>query len=232
MAKQIGWQLDKMPEKISALATFHGALLNNLSSNPQTYNRIRNAGANIVSKYFNAYVDAIARIDTYRYHHIYEFGMVGNANARLFKSTVRDGRISYSFIDASKPNNNGFPFSKKAFIMEAGEPIVITPKSGEFLVYDFNGDTIVSRKSIVNEPGGAYVGGAFKGIFDEFFKSGMPNKALREFGFYNTIVKGIETETKKVSPKINSGALNSSAEMAAQAAYGIAGKVEEIDNRL
>jgi hypothetical protein len=232
MAKQVGWQLDKMPEKISALATFHGALLNNLSSNPQAYNRIRNAGANIVSKYFNAYVDAVARIDRYRYHHIYEFGMVGDSNARLFKSTVKNGNISYSFIDASKPNNDGFPFSKKAFIMEAGDPIVITPKSGEFLVYDFNGDTIVSRRSVVDEPGGPYVAGAFRSIFEEFFKSGMPNKALREFGFYNTIEKGIEAETKKVSPRINAGAFNSSAQMAAQAAYGIAGKVEEIDNRL
>lgn len=232
MAKKIGWQLDLMPEKMIALATFHGELLNKLNRDPVVYGRISNAGASIVSKYFNSYVDAIARIDPYRYHHIYEFGMTGNSEGRLFKSKIRNGQITYSLIDATKPNNDGYTFSKKAFIMEAGEPIVITPKSSNFLVYDFNGELIVSQKSVVNQPGGPYVAGAFSKIFNDFFKSNMPNKALREFGFYDTIAREIGLETKKVSPKINSGAVKNSAQLAAQAAYGIAGRVEQIDNRL
>lgn len=232
MAKQVGWQIDKMPEKMTAMATFHGELLNKISRDPKVFSRINNAAAGIVSKYFNAYVDAAARIDKYRYHHIYEFGMVGNKTGRLFKSSIRNGTISYSLIDASLPNQNGYPFSKKAFIMEAGEPIVIRPKSASFLVYDLNGDIIVSRQSVVTQPGGPYVAGAFQAIADEFFNSSLPNKALREFGFYDTIIKEMKTQTKTVAKKIDAGAINQSAQMAAQAAYGIAGKVEEIDNRL
>jgi hypothetical protein len=232
MAKQVGWQLDKMPEKVTALATFHGQLLNKMNNDPNVNSRISNAAAGIVSKYFEFYVDAIARIDKYRYHHIYEFGMTGNKDGRLFKSTVRNGKITYSLIDATVPNKNGEPFSKKAFIMEAGEPIVITPKSASFLVYDLNGETIVSRKSVITQPGGPYVAGAFKNIADEFFKSNMPNKALREFGFFSTIAKEINAETNSVSAKINRGAINQSAQLAAQSAYGIVGKVEGIDNRL
>lgn len=232
MAKQVGWQIDKMPEKMTALATFHGELLNKMSRDPKVFNRINNAAAGIVSKYFNAYVDAVARIDKYRYHHIYEFGMVGNKAGRLFKSSIRNGQITYSLIDASVPNENGYTFAKKAFIMEAGEPILIQPKNATFLAYDLNGEFIISKESFVPQPGGPYVAGAFQAIADEFFNSSLPNKALREFNFYDTIVNEMKAQTKSVSKKIDAGAVNQSAQLAAQAAYGIAGKVEEIDNRL
>lgn len=227
-----GWKLDKMPEKLTAMATFHGELLGKLSNDPVIASKIRNAGAQIVSKYFEAYVDHAARIDSYRYHHIYEFNSAGNKNSRLFRSTVKDGKISYSLIDSSKPNQNGQVFVKKAFIMEAGEPILIKPTNSKTLAYEIDGEMVFSKSSRIQESGGPFVAGAFQSIFDEFFNSKMGNKALEEFGFYDTIIKGISSETNKIIPRISAGAINKSAQMAVQAAYGILGKVEGNVSRL
>jgi hypothetical protein len=233
MAKtKVGWDTGQMPEKMIAMAKFHGSLLRDLQNDPKTYNMIASAGAKIISKYFDAYVDHVARIDSYRYHHIYEFGMTGNSSGRLFKSSIKNGNISYSLIDAKVPNKDGYSFSKKAFVMEAGEPITITPKNGEFLVYDLNGEMIVSRGSFVPSPGGTFVKGSFADIFNEFFNSNLPEKALREFKFYDTIEKALESETKKMENSVSNGDIKNSASKAAEAAYGIARKVEDNANRL
>lgn len=232
MAKKTGWNTDLMPEKIIALATFHGELLNKLGNDPKMVSRINQAGAQLVAKYFDAYVDHIARIDPYRYHHIYEFGGVGSSSSRLFKSTVSNGVISYSFIESSVPNNNGDIFSKKAFVMESGNPITITPKNSTKLVFEVNGETVFANSSYIQNPGGPYVAGAFKALFDEFFNSKLPNKALKELGFYDEIVKGIKQETKVIMPRISSGSVKGSAQKAAAAAYGIVKRVESNADRL
>lgn len=232
MAKKIGWDTGQMPDKLIAMATFHGQLLKDLQKNPQVYRTIANAGARIISRYFDAYVDHVARIDPYRYHHIYEFGMTGSSKGRLFKSSIKDGAISYSLVNASVPNENGYSFSKKAFVMESGDTIVIKPRNAKFLAYDLNGELIISKQSVVENPGGPYVAGAFAEIFSEFFNSNLPEKALKDFGFYDTISKAIEDETKKAEFAVNAGKINDAASRAAKAAYGIAGRVEQSANRL
>lgn len=232
MAKKIGWDLGNMPQKIMALGTFHGTLLNKLHKDPVVVGRITQAGAKIISNYFDSYVDAIARMDNYRYHHIYEFGKTGSKSGRLFKATVKNGLISYSLLPASVSNQNGAVFQQKAFIMEAGTPIVIEPVSSDYLVYEIDGETIFSKRSVVNQPGGPYVANAFRDLFNEFFSSNLPNVALKELGFFDEIEKGLLTETRKVEPKISRGNITTSSTMAAQAAYGIADRVETRGNRL
>ena len=232
MAKMVGWQLDLMPEKMMALAKFHGSLLTNISEDGIVGGRIKESGARIVARYFEAYLDAVARIDPYRYHHIYEFGMTGNKSGRLFRSTIKNGSISYSFTDSKVPNENGQIFVKKAFVMESGQPLQITPKNSEFLAFEIDGEQIFARSTYVQNPGGPYVAGSFRAIFEEYFKSRLPNNALRDSGFYDTIEQGISEETLKVSSRISSGAVRQYAQQAAQAAYGIAGKVESNANRL
>ncbi len=232
MASKVGWKIDKMPEKVIAMASYHGALARAIDSDPSASNRIRNAGASIISRYFDAYVDAAARMDPSRYHHIYEFGMTGSKNGRLFKSSIKNGEISYSLQDASVPNNNGYPFTKKAFVMEAGRPVVINPNSSTLLVYELNGETIFSEGSVVQSPGGAYVAGAFNKIFSDFFRSGMPAKALEEFGFFKEIILGIEKESMSAFSQITSGQTNRAEQMAKDSANSIAGKVEQNGNRL
>lgn len=231
MAK-LGWNTGLMPEKIMALGTFHGTLLDKLHKDQNVVKRITQSGAGIISKYFDTYVDAIARIDPYRYHHIYEFGMTGNKSARLFKSTVKNGIISYSLLPASVPNQNGQIFQQKAFIMEEGTPIIIEPTNSNILAFEIDGESVFTNKSVVMNPGGKFVKNAFKEIFDEFFNSNMPDKALKEFGFYSEIEQGIVNESGKIISQISAGKIKGTAMSAANAAYGIAGKVEGRGNRL
>lgn len=230
--RKIGWDLGLMPEKMVALATFHDSVLKNMQQSPQVYNRIASAGARIISKYFDAYVDHVAKIDPYRYHHIYEFDKVGMKNSRLFQSKIVNGDITYTLIEASLPNREGYPFPQKAFVMEAGEPITIRSQRGVPLVYEIDGEVRASEESYVKSPGGPFVGGAFNQIFEEFFKSNLPEKALKEFGFYDTIIKGLEKETRDIEKAISAGDVKSSAARAARAAYGIAERVDRDANRL
>lgn len=232
MAKKVGWNLDLMPEKMIALATFHGALLKNLEENAPAGRRIKDAGVRIVSTYFEAYLDAIARIDPYRYHHIYEFGMTGNKTGRLFRSSIKNGAVNYSFIDSKVPNQNGDIFVKKAFVMESGQPLTINASPGKFLAFEIDGEQVFARSTYVQNPGGPYVAGSFRAIFEEYFNSRLPNAALRDAKFYDTIEKSILDETRKVSSRISAGSVRQSAQKAAESAYGIAGKVENIGDRL
>jgi hypothetical protein len=230
--KKVGWQLDLMPEKMVALATFHESMLRNMQSTPQTYNKIVDSAARIISKYFDAYVDHIAKIDPYRFHHIYEFDKVGMKNSRLFKSQIINGQITYTLIEASNPNREGYPFPQKAFVMEEGRRLVIKPNKGSLLFYEVDGDFTASSQSTIENPGGPFVAGAFQKIFEEFFNSNLPEKALREFGFYDTIVKGLEQETKIIEKAISAGDIKNSAAKAARAAYGIADRLDRDANRL
>lgn len=232
MAKKIGWDLGKMPEKISAVATFHGQLAKELQTNPTVYKMISSAGAKLISKYFDSYVDHVAKIDAYRYHHIYEFGKTGFSTSRLFKSSIKNGEITYTLVESTKPNDNGYLFKQKAFVMEAGDPITIVPQRSRFLAYQIDGEEVFSKSSVIKNPGGKYVAGAFEKLFQEFFSSNLPSKALTEFGFYDTIDKAMYSESERASVSIDAGDLKSSASKAARAAYGIAGKVEQNVNRL
>ena len=230
--KKVGWQLDLMPEKMVALATFHDSILRNMQSTPQTYNKIVSSGARVISKYFDAYVDHVARIDSYRFHHIYEFDKVGMKNSRLFKSQIVNGQITYTLIEASSPNREGYPFPQKAFVMEQGQRIVIKPNKGYLLFYEVDGEFRGSSQSTIENPGGPFVAGAFQKVFEEFFNSSLPEKALREFGFYDTILKGLEQETKNIEKSISAGDIKNSAAKAARAAYGIADRLDRDVNRL
>lgn len=232
MARKNGWHLDKMPEKIMALAGFHETLLTEIHRNPAIVRTITNAGAKLVGKYFEAYVDHLARVDSATYHHIYEFNMTGNKNARLFKSSVKNGNLSYSFIDSSQPNNNGQVFSKKAFVMEEGDPIDIYPKQAQFLVYDLNGEMIFSKHSYVKNPGGDKVKGAFQSAFTSFFNSNLPEKALKELGFYDTILNGLKRQTDGVASTVRSGNISAAKSQGKAAAQTIAREVESIGDRL
>lgn len=233
MAKlKSGWDLGLMPEKMMALGTFHGTLLNKLHKDPSVVKKITNAGAQIISNYFSNYVDAIARIDNYRYHHIYEFGKVGNKSARLFQGTVKNGIISYTLLPSSQPNNNGVIFQQKAFVMEEGTPIIIQPTNSSILAFEIDGEMIFSQQSIINQPGGPYVANAFRDLFNEFFSSNLPEKALKEMGFYSEIENGIIKETENIIPKISKGKIRGTAIDAANAAYGIAGRIDARVNRL
>jgi hypothetical protein len=109
----------------------------------------------IMSEEFTQHMAMIAPAQAARFHHVYEWGMVGNPVGKLWSDKLvgnGNNRIATFQWRASKkvvPVREDFQevgvkaihvFVWKAPIMESGASVTITPKRGKFLVY-FTGPT-------------------------------------------------------------------------------------------
>jgi len=214
----------KMAEKITATARYHTETLTELHNNPQNKSQIIKNGLNIVGQYFGFYMDNLARRDSASFHHVYENDKVGNINARLFYYTISassgNPSIQYTFKDATVPERSGQVFRKRAFIMEAGNPITIRPRNGKVLVFDLDGEKIFTKKSYVPNPGGTAVSGAFERAFNSYMNR-QAAIMLEDVGFYDKIDQEMLKESEVTLSRISSGNLNSSG-MAKESANRIA----------
>jgi hypothetical protein len=214
----------ELSQKIAATAHFQAELINRLSNEEKV--RIQEYGLRHISKYFESYVDHLARINPNRYHHIYEPSQSGDPRARLFKSNVSSNKnravLQYTFLPSRVPGKSGQVFKSKAFIMESGTPVTITPKKAKSLVFEVGGELVFSKQSYVANPGGVAAQNSFTETFNQFMTS-KANEVLTDLGFYERIEKAILSETKLVLRKISSGTISG---MAMQAAAS-AGKVSK-----
>jgi hypothetical protein len=200
----------KFSEKVLALSTYDGTLLQSLYVNPINKQKINRGAALLIKNYFNQYIDSRARQNPSAYHHVYEFDKTGNPSARLFNAVISntsDGSaiINYSFTPAKEPNREGFPFPNKAEIMEAGQTVIVTPKKAEYLRYELeDGRFVTSKKSVINNPGGTQVRGSFESTFRGFIASQGP-VILNRLGFFKKIEQGMINKRRLMIPRINSG---------------------------
>ena len=134
------------------------------------------------------YIDAMARSDQQALHHVYEWSETGNRSARLFKFdyiVTGSGLSVNATFSQSKSVKDGSntPFYDKARIMEKGIPVLIKPKGDNPLVFESNGETIFTKKPILNSnPGGVAVQGSFEKTFDNFMKYYFSQSFLRASG--------------------------------------------------
>jgi hypothetical protein len=78
------------------------------------------------------------------------------------------------------------PFYNKAKIMENRIPVVIRPKGNNPLVFEDNGETVFTRKPIVNQfPGGQEVQGSYEKTFDDFMTKYFAQSFLTSSGLYD-----------------------------------------------
>ena len=130
------------------------------------------------------YIDAQARANPESLHHVYEPGMVGRKNGRLFKlevsATQNNIIFNGSFLPSSgTPLNGGQPFVNKAEIMENDISIVIEPRSSKVLVFEYEGDLVFTPNAVyIDHPGGDEVAGSFGKTVDKFFFSFFTNAML------------------------------------------------------
>lgn len=218
----------KMPEKIIAAAKYHTMLLTEIHENPKNRITIIESALTIVGNYFGFYIDNLARRDHASFHHVYETGATGQERARLFfYSITKSGKspsLNYQFKNATAVEKSGQVFRRKAFIMEDGNPLLIKPKNGKYLVFDLNGETVFAKQSYVPVPGGPNVAGSFERTFNEFINK-RAAAVLDEMGFYDKINKEIKKESDESLSKISRGNLNSSS-MASISATKIARKAK------
>lgn len=200
----------KFSEKVLALSTYDGTLLQSLYVNPINKQKINRGAALLIKNYFNQYLDSKARQNPSAYHHVYEFDKTGNPSARLFNAVISntsDGTavINYSFTPAKEPNREGFPFPNKAEIMEEGQTVIVTPKKAQYLRYELeDGRFVSSKKSVINNPGGTQVKGSFESTFRGFIASQGP-VILNRLGFFKKIEQVMINKRRLMIPRINSG---------------------------
>jgi hypothetical protein len=134
------------------------------------------------------YIDAMARSDQQALHHVYEWSETGNRSGRLFKFdyiVTGSGLSVNATFSQSKSVKDGSntPFYDKARIMEKGIPVLIKPKGDNPLVFESDGQTIFTKKPILNSnPGGVAVQGSFEKTFDNFMKYYFSQSFLRASG--------------------------------------------------
>ena len=137
------------------------------------------------------YVDASARVNPQSLHHVYEWYMAGEANARLFKFSYTVTGLGITFSSEFTQSqtvamNSSRPFVNKAEIMERGRSVTIRPIKAEKLVFEVDGETVFSEGPItIDNPGGDQVVGAFDRIVDEFFNKYLAQSFLYASGLLN-----------------------------------------------
>lgn len=133
------------------------------------------------------YIDLSARMNPQALHHVYEWYQSGSPNARLFDIDYTFSNLGLSFKSTFKQSttvskDSSQPFYDKARIMEDGIPVTIKPKKN-VLVFEDGGQTIFTKKTIVNQvPGGREVQGSYEKTFDEFFLFYFKQSFLRASG--------------------------------------------------
>ena len=186
-------------------AKFDNTELNRVLSNSIQYSDgfIQGAHANMIifnkklsdiaAEALKKYIDAKARMSPESLHHVYEWGRVGDASARLFEIDCQATKNTISlfgkFLPSSSINeNSNEPFVDKAKIMENKIAIEVEPKPEGVLAFDVDGDTVFTVKSIfISNPGGDAVAGSFGRVVSEFFDSYFTTTFLGQSGIFDTI---------------------------------------------
>lgn len=121
------------------------------------------------------YIDSSARVNPDSLHHVYEWYRTGSADARLFDidyvvagNSLSMGATLRQSTTMSKGSN--VPFRNKAYVMENGISVKISPKNSPVLAFEDNEEKVFTRKSVlVDNPGGSMVEEGFESVFKEFF---------------------------------------------------------------
>jgi hypothetical protein len=143
------------------------------------------------------YVDSSARGNPTALHHVYEWYQTGSPSARLFDLdyTVSNNGLTFSSKfrqSRTLKEDSNEPFYNKAYIMENGIPVTITPKKSSVLVFEEGGRTVFVKGSVtVRNPGGNNVERGFERTIDEFMLTYFKQSFLRASGIYEYINKPV-----------------------------------------
>lgn len=140
---------------------------------------------------FYDYLDTLARVSPEMLHHVYEWGQVGDPEARLveLKKIISGGTVEISAdllpSTSIKPGSNE-PFEEKATIMEEGIPVTINEVNAQALFFEIDGEEFFRLGPItIPNPGGDNVRGSFVKVFEEFYNKYFDRVYLRSIGYYS-----------------------------------------------
>jgi hypothetical protein len=229
---------DSTVAQISAALFYKTNVMAKLASNPQFQSAFRNIIFDQLQVDFGDYIDAKARSGPKSFHHVYEWGRIGDDEARLFKlnKLPADGlslKVNYELIDSksfvpSENSNNKHVFIKKAEVMEEGKPVVIAPRFSERLVFDVSGYTVFMPKGqpvTVRKPGGAGTKNSFFSAYKYFFTGQLVSMSIKKSGFqrlFNSSLSralGVPVQVKTVKYSFSANQLANEADVAISSSF-------------
>lgn len=187
---------DTTVAQISAILYYKAEVIAQLENNKAFKEKFKKTVFKQIEKDFSNYIDAQARSKPKYLHHVYEWKNVGNPQARLFKlkqleSTGLSFRISPEFIKSKTavPNSNKrkYVFANKASVMESGNPVIISPKNANRLVFEGREGTVfmpIGRSVTVKFPGGKGVRRSFATEYKRWFTGNLVNESIKKSGFF------------------------------------------------
>ena len=230
---------DSSVAQISAAIYYKAAVVSKLSSNTAFQQKFRTVLCDQIGIDFGNYIDSQARTKPKSLHHVYEWNKTGNPDARLFKlidfgQNKLSFKIKYEFLESktnvpSKRINKKYKFPNKAYVMENGIPVTISPRAAKRLVFEVNGYTVFMPKGAsvtVSKPGGGKATGQFKIAYARFFTGQLVNESIRRSGFQNIFNRSmnqalkVPAGIKKVQYSFSANTIRSQADSALQQAFG------------
>jgi hypothetical protein len=230
---------DSSVAQISAAIYYKASVVAKLSESTAFQEKFRRVLCDQIGIDFGNYIDSQARTKPKTLHHVYEWKKTGNADSRLFKliefgENKLSFKIKYEFLDSktnvpSVGNRKKYKFPNKAYIMENGIPVTISPRAAKRLVFEVNGYTVFMPKGAsvtISKPGGGKATGQFRLAYAKFFTGQLVNESIRRSGFQNIFNRGmnqalkVPAGIKKVQYSFSPNTVRSQANSALQQAFG------------
>jgi hypothetical protein len=230
---------DSTVAQISAAIYYQAEVISKLTTSKQFQSRFQSIIFKQIQQDFGLYVDAQARTNPKTLHHVYEWNKVGNSGSRLFKLNVteRNGlsfKLGTTFLTSKTPVPNSFGkkkyvFKNKASVMEAGMPLIISPRAAKRLVFETSTGVVympIGASVTVTRPGGGKATGRFQIAHARFFTGNLVNLSIKRSGFQQifnsslTKAMKVPSEIKKVKYSFSANTLNMQAESAIASAFG------------
>lgn len=212
--------------KIGEITNMIGSVNYTLKTNAHI-NDLINATHRVLTSRFILHMTDVAFNSPEEFKHMYEWGRVGDPNARLWKHLLRGAgaaRVStFDFKASKKPVpvtpekqavgvKNNHVFVWKAPVLELGLPVRISPKIANTLVMDYpkrTGQLVYTKRTIyIPRQGNEQAWGAFTNEFMRWFAGGVPTAIIKteiepkiQAGVREAMRIGIAQMKGKVRPK-------------------------------
>ncbi len=151
-----------------------------------------NLGVGVINS-MKEFVDSMARVNPEILQHMYEWGLSGLPESRLFNIEYRviDSGLSINSTfrqSVSIKNGSTTPFYDKARIMEYGIPVTISPKKADVLAFESEDGTVFTRGPVtVSNPGGELARGSFERTLNVFVQQYFSQSFLSSSGIIDKI---------------------------------------------
>jgi hypothetical protein len=224
------------PEQISSALSYEFHVIHEAVTGRQQ-DKFLNAVWNRLDKNLGDYMDAKARTDRARLHHVYEWGAVGTSPGRLFRIHRRVSpngfRVAYNFVQSRRvapiapilrvPGPTGrvvtktAVFKNKARVMEEGTPVIVRRRTAKFLAipatsvrgYSNNRGIVFTKGPVtVRYPGGLATKAGFARTINGYFQSGLAMRELKASGVLDKPLKVIRRASGNIPVTISRAKFN------------------------